>query len=143
MNGDNLAHFLLRLVSGGFFILFGWMKLSGQAVPPIDKIFAFIPLDISVFLLGSIELVLGFLILIGMWTQISAWLSAVLVLLVLMSGAYLGLFMELALMKDISLLVIFVALGLLEPEEWSVDGHIDRPGIHKLKKRIDSVRAKI
>lgn len=121
MNTENLAHFLLRAVVGILFILFGWMKFIGSLAPPIDKIITFLPLETSILLMGIVEAVIGVLVLVGLWTRVAAWLGALLMATIILSGIYLGLFWQFFLIKDISMLVILIALGLMETREWTVD----------------------
>lgn len=129
MDRENLAHFLLRLVVGVLFVLFGLMKLNGQLVPPVGKIIGFMPQETSIFLMAIAEIVLGVLLIIGLWTTIAAWLGALLMVAIIVSGIYLGLFWELFLIKDIPILAILIALGLMEAREWTVDFWLGRPKI--------------
>ena len=107
--------------------LFGWMKLTGKLAPPIDKIITFLPVETSILLFGLVETVVGLLIVLGLWTRIAAWLGAILMVAILWSGIYLGLFWQLNLIKDIPILIIFVALGLMEEREWSMDALLSQP----------------
>ena len=135
MDKENLAHFLLRAVVGILFILFGWMKFTGSLAPPVDKIITFLPAETSILLMGVAEAVIGVLVLIGLWTRVAAWIGALLMAVIIISGIYLGLFWQFFLIKDISILVILIALGLMETKEWTIDYLISSHTPEKVKPK--------
>jgi len=142
MDREDLAHFLLRFITGIFFILFGSMKFVGLLTPPIDKIIVAIPLEISVFLMGVLETVLGIMLVLGIFTRVSAWIGAVLMVVIIGSGISLGLFWQLYLIKDIPFLIILIVLGITEPGVLSIDAWMRGKKLHKIKRRISKMQKK-
>lgn len=142
MDREDLAHFLLRFITGTFFILFGSMKFVGLLTPPIDKIIVAIPLEISVFLMGVLETVLGIMLVLGIFTRASAWIGAVLMVVIIGSGTSLGLFWQLYLIKDIPFLIILIVLGITEPGVLSIDSWMQGKKLHKIKRRISKIQKK-
>jgi len=127
MHRENFAHFLLRFAVGIIFLLFGWMKISGQLQPPIEKIITFLPAETSLLVMGLAMIIIGLSVIIGLWITIAAWFGALIMVAVIGSGIYLGLFWELNLIKDIPILIIFIALGLMEERDWTFDAWLGAP----------------
>ena len=103
---------ILRLGLGFVFIWFGIDKLINPInwlgyIPPKVAQLIFINLDSFIFLLGIVELILGTLLIIGLYTRIVAFIMAIHLALVVAS---LG-FNEIA-ARDIGLLSIALYLSL-------------------------------
>ena len=85
---DDAAWFLFRIAVSAMFITHGYAKLlgenpqsfsgSGMTLINIGELISIpMPFDINaLFLAGSVELVGGFLILIGLWTNVVALIAA-------------------------------------------------------------------
>lgn len=116
-----LGNFLIRLTLGLVFLWAGIGKLFLNARPPIDQIITFIPLNTSLLILGIIEVIIGLLLVIGLFTRIAAWASAVLLLLFVIGGIVLGLFIDAFLLKDIALLAVALELAWTGSRMWGLD----------------------
>jgi len=67
---------VLRIVSGFLFMWHGWQKLIGLAPQQMPPAAAAEPLSALMAVGGGIELIGGFLIMIGLFTGIAAFLSS-------------------------------------------------------------------
>lgn len=112
----------LRIALGIIFLISGIGKLFLGMAPPLDKILFFIPLNVSAYLLGLLEFIVGVLLLLGLLTRIAAWISAALLVIFLISGAALGIFAQAGLLKDVGLLAAAVCLALFGHGCWGLDG---------------------
>src|SRR3989338_2498935 len=108
-----IAAFIVRVGLGLIFLYTGMSKLFFGMMPTLDKILPFIPLNISVYFLGLLEIILAIFLLAGLITRIAAWISAVLYLLFIIFGLALGLFNAAGLFKDIGFLAAAVAAAIL------------------------------
>lgn len=136
MNPDTkhaVAALAIRLSLGLIFLISGIGKLFLGMSPPLDKILFFIPLNISTYLLGLLEFVVGIMLLAGLFTRIAAWVAAGLLIIFLISGAALGIFMQAGLLKDVGLLAAALSSALVGCPRWGID--------HVFKKRAERVRA--
>lgn len=111
----------IRLSLGLIFLISGIGKLFLGLAPPLDKVLPFIPLHISTYLLGLLELIVGIMLLIGLFTRIAAWVAAALFITFLISGAALGLFMQAGLLKDVGLLAAAISTALIGCAKWGLD----------------------
>ena len=121
------ANFLLRVILGIVFAYAGVMKILGffkvvsYTYPPLDKILTFVPLNTAGVLLGVAEFAVGVLLIIGLWTRVAAWGATVLLLCFVIAGAYLGLFMQLMLFKDVVMAAAAVLLAAEGCRQWGLD----------------------
>ena len=122
MNRRNIGSFLLRLTLGIIFLYTGVSKVFMHVtVPPISKVITFLPAARASMVLGIIELIVGVLLIIGLWTRLTGWVAAVLLLCFIISGSILGLFQSAALMKDVGLLGSALYLGFVGARSHSID----------------------
>lgn len=124
---------ILRVTLGFVFVYYGIMKLFFGMAPPVDLIVTFLPTDVSIFLMGMLEFVLGTLLLFGLFTRTAAWLTAVFFVVFFGSAAYLhvsgilpGLWNTAGLAKDVGLLGAAVSLGLQGAPCCSLDAWITK-----------------
>lgn len=118
----NLTWLLLRLSAAFVFIWFAVGKLFLGAVPPVDTIITFWPADVSLFLLGMTEAVVGILLVFGLFTRFAGAVASLLYLTFIVSGIYLGLFDTAFLTKDIGLFGATLALMIFGAHSYSIDG---------------------
>jgi uncharacterized membrane protein YphA (DoxX/SURF4 family) len=122
---------ILRMTLGFVLVYYATMKLFFGAAPPVDLIVTFLPTDVSLFLMGMLEFVLGTLLLMGLFTRTAAWLTAVFFVVLFGSALYLhvsGILPDLwytaFLAKDVALLGAAVSLGLQGAPCCSLDAWI-------------------
>lgn len=121
------ANFILRVVLGLILFIPGTMKILAYfnvieyALPPINKIIPFLPLNTLGLLLGIVELIIGVLLIIGFYTRFAAWSAAVLFAVFILSGVYLGLFMKAGLFKDVGLFAGALMLATEGCRLWGLD----------------------
>ncbi|HIG95513.1 TPA: DoxX family membrane protein [Candidatus Woesearchaeota archaeon] len=97
---------VMRITLGFLFFYAAIGKLFMGKAPPIEKIITFMPKETSVMLLAIVELIIGLLLIFGLITKITAWASAVLFAIFMLSGLALGIFTQSGLVKDIPLLAM-------------------------------------
>lgn len=119
---------ILRLGLGFVFVYFSVMKLFFGAAPPVDKIITFMPVDVSLFLLGLLEFVIGVLLVFGLWTRVAGWAAAVFIAVLFVSLVYLqfsgimpGLWSAAYMAKDVALLTAGIAVGIQGAPCCSID----------------------
>ncbi|PIN80798.1 hypothetical protein COV16_00310 [Candidatus Woesearchaeota archaeon CG10_big_fil_rev_8_21_14_0_10_34_8] len=124
---------ILRVTVAFVFLYAGVMKLFFGAAPPVDMILTFMPADVSLFLLGMLEFVLGTLLLFGLFTRVTAWVSASLVAVFFLVAAYLhtsglmtGLWNSAWMWKDLPLLGGSIAIALQGSPCCSIDSWIKK-----------------
>ena len=124
---------ILRVTLGFVFVYYATMKLFFGMAPPVDLIVTFLPADVSIFLIGMVEFVLGTLLVLGLFTRTAAWLTAGLLLAFFGSATYLhisgllpGLWSTAGLAKDVALLGAAVSLGLQGAPCCSLDAWIKK-----------------
>lgn len=118
------AEFLMRITLGGIFLNAGIGKLFFDSRPPVEQIITFLPADTTLIILGLVETVLGFLVLIGLFTKMSAKFTAILMLIIILSGVYLG--RATTMYKDVGLLAIAWHLVKVGSDRWSLDNFFKR-----------------
>jgi len=96
------AELIIRLGLGALFLKGGIGKLFLGVRVPVDQIITFLPADTSLILLALLELVLGVLLILGLFTKFTAKVTAILLLVVILSGLYLKMYTPL--WKDVILL---------------------------------------
>ena len=129
------ANFLLRIVLGIIFAYAGAMKILGffkivaYALPPIDRIITFIPLETSGLALGIVEFAIGILLLLGLWTRLAALAATVVLIIFIISGAILGLFMQAGLFKDVAMAAAALLMAAEGCRKWGLDSRsLERTG---------------
>ena len=76
------APFILRVVLGFVFLKFGYLKLvreRAQKISFFEKV-GMKPGIVFVWIIGGLEIISGILLIIGMWTQIAALVSGLILL---------------------------------------------------------------
>ena len=148
-NARDICWFLFRIFIAAMFITHGYDKLLGENPQPfqgggmttvnIGDLASFsMPLDINAyFLAGGIELIGGALVLIGLWTQLAAFIAALNMLFAYLI-AHLAWFPtlnngELAALFFFSFLIIF-AFG---PGQLSLDAFFDHRRQEKKNKKME------
>ncbi|HLD12605.1 MAG TPA: DoxX family protein [Candidatus Nanoarchaeia archaeon] len=127
MMDRKFANFLLRVVLGVVFTYAGVMKVLAffnvvtYTFPPINKILTFLPLSTSGLLLGLVEVIIGVLLIIGFWTRTAAWAATILLVIFVLAGAYLGIFMQAALFKDLVMAAAALLLAAEGCRKWGWD----------------------
>ena len=104
------ANLLLRISLGLIFLFSGTMKVFFYARVPVEKILPFFGPDYGSIALGVLEMIIGLLLVIGLFTKYAAFVAVVLFAIFIVSGLILGMFMQAGLIKDVVLL--FAALML-------------------------------
>lgn len=112
------AEFLMRIGLGAVFLNAGIGKLFLNARPPIDKVITFIPADTTLILLGLLEFALGALFLLGLFTKFTGKVSAILLVVIILSGFYIGMG---PLYKDIVLLTAAWHLANVGSKKYALD----------------------
>ncbi|MDP4012300.1 MAG: DoxX family protein [Candidatus Nanoarchaeia archaeon] len=118
------AELLMRIALGGIFLNAGIGKLFFDSRPPVEQIITFLPADTTLIILGLVEFILGSLVLVGLFTKTSAKLTAVLMLIIIISGVYLGMLKVIA--KDFVLLAAAWHLSKVGSDKWSLDKFFNR-----------------
>lgn len=124
---------ILRLGLGFVFVYYSIMKLFFGMAPPVDKIITFMPADVSLFLLGMLEFILGTLLVLGLFSRVAGWLTAVLIGVFFASAIYLqvsgimpDLWFTAGMAKDVALLAAAVAVGMQGAPCCSIDAWIKK-----------------
>ena len=124
---------ITRVTLGFVFVYFSIMKLFFGAAPPVDKIITFMPTDVSLFLMGLLEFVIGTLLVLGLFTRVAGWAAAGLFAVFFASAVYLqvsgilpGLWSAAGMAKDVALLGASVTVGLQGAPCCSIDAWIKR-----------------
>lgn len=122
---------IVRWTLGFVFIYYSIMKLFFGSAPPVDAIITFMPADITLFLLGMFEFVLGVLLVLGIFTRVAGWIAVVFfavlfgsVIYLQVSGIYPDLWFIANLAKDVALTGTALAVAVLGAPCWSVDAYI-------------------
>ena len=121
MLARKLGNFLVRITLGIIFIITGLGKLFFGAKPPIEQIITFLPAETSILILGIIELAVGLLLFLGLFTKFAGWISALLYLSFVLGGLFLGLFMQSMLIKDVALLAASLEIAWTGARMWGID----------------------
>lgn len=110
---------ILRVTLGFVFVYYGIMKLFFGMAPPIEKIITFMPTDVSLFLMGMVEFLLGVLLVFGLFTRVAGWATAGFMVLLFAAAAYLhlsgilpDLWFTAGMAKDVAILGAAVAVGM-------------------------------
>jgi uncharacterized membrane protein YphA (DoxX/SURF4 family) len=124
---------ILRVTLGFVFVYAAVMKLFFGAAPPVDAIVTFMPVDVSLFLLGLLEFVVGALLVVGLFTRVAAWVATSLFAIFMLSAIYLhvsgampGIWNTAMLFKDVALIGAAVALGIQGSKCCSLDTWIKK-----------------
>ncbi len=124
---------VLRVALGFVFVYYATMKLFFGMAPPLDLIVTFLPADMSLFLMGMVEFVLGTLLVLGLFTRTAAWLTVVFFAALFSSAIYLhfsgilpGLWNTAGLAKDVGLLGAAIAIGLQGAPCCSLDAWVKK-----------------
>ncbi len=119
---------ILRITLGFVFVYYGIMKLFFGMAPPVDKIITFMPVDVTLFLMGMLEFILGTLLVVGLLTRVAGWLTAGFLAVLFISAAYLhlsgilpNLWFTAGMAKDVALLGAAVAVGMQGAPCCSID----------------------
>ena len=119
---------ILRVTLGFVFVYYGIMKLFFGLAPPVDKIITFMPVEVSLFLMGMFEFVVGTLLVLGLFSRVAGWITAGLFVVLFASAAYLhlsGILPDLwfiaGMAKDVGLLGAAIAVGLQGAPCCSID----------------------
>ncbi|MDO8556595.1 MAG: DoxX family membrane protein [Nanoarchaeota archaeon] len=121
------ANVVLRVILGLVFAYAGAMKVLGffkvvsYTLPPLDKIITFLPLNTSGVILGGVELIIGIALIIGFYTRVAAWGATILLLIFAVAGAYLGIFMQAGLFKDVVMAAAALLLAAEGCRKWGLD----------------------
>ena len=100
----------------------GLMKLFGDVSAlqePMSKVITFMPVDVSILLFALAEFVLGALLVLGLFTKTAAKLTALLTLVIILSGFYVG--MAQMMMPNFGWLVIAWHLSNVGSNKLAVD----------------------
>lgn len=111
--------FIMRIGLGIVFLNSGVGKLFLNVRPPVDKIITFLPADTSLLLLGLIELVIGILFVLGLFTKFTGRVSALFLLIIILSGLYLNMYS--VILKDIVLLAAAWHLSKIKTTKYALD----------------------
>ncbi|MEK6867621.1 MAG: DoxX family protein [Nanoarchaeota archaeon] len=124
---------ITRVTLGFVFVYFSIMKLFFGAAPPVDKIITFMPADVSLFLMGLLEFMIGTLLILGLFTRVAGWAAAGLFAVFFASAVYLqisgilpGLWSAAGMAKDVALLGAAVAVGIQGAPCCSIDAWIKK-----------------
>ena len=124
---------ILRVGLGFVFVYYSIMKLFFGMAPPVDKIITFMPADVSLFLLGMFEFVIGTMLVLGLFTRVAGWKAAGLIVVFFASAAYLhfsgimpDLWFTAGMAKDVALLAAAVAIGMQGAPCCSIDAWIKK-----------------
>lgn len=122
INRRKLGNLLLRVSLGLIFLYTGIGKvfLGGQ-VPAIDRVITFLSVEYASLALGVVEMIIGLLLVIGLWTRVAGWAAAVLFVCFLIAGSLFGMFQQAGLFKDVGLLGAALYLGLVGARSHSLD----------------------
>jgi uncharacterized membrane protein YphA (DoxX/SURF4 family) len=124
---------IVRWTLGFVFVYYSITKLFFGAAPPVDAIITFMPADISLFLMGMFEFVLGTLLILGIFTRVAAWIAVgffgvlfASVIYLHISGVYPDLWFIANMAKDVALTASALAVALLGAPCWSIDAYIKK-----------------
>ncbi len=124
---------ILRVTLGFVFVYYGIMKLFFGMAPPVEKIITFIPTDVSLFLMGMFEFLLGVLLVKGLFTRIAGWAAAGFMVVLFASATYLhisgilpDLWFTAGMAKDVAILGAAVAVGMQGAPCCSIDAWIKK-----------------
>jgi len=124
---------VVRWTLGFVFIYYSIIKLFFGSAPPVDAIITFMPVDISLFLFGMFEFIVGTLLILGIFTRVAGWLAAGFFVVLLgsviylqVSGIYPDLWFIANLAKDVALTGAAVSVAILGAPCLSVDAYIKK-----------------
>ena len=120
-NTRDLTWLVLRVLAGFVFLWGGIAKLFMGAAPPVASILPFMPANVSLFLLGLLEFIVGTLLILGLITRIAAGVGTALYAIFIIAGLSLGLFGGAMLFKDVGLLGTMLALTIFGAHSYSLD----------------------
>src|SRR3990167_2509985 len=80
---------ILRVTLGFVFVYYGIMKLFFGMAPPVEKIITFMPTDVTLFLMGMFEFLLGVLLVFGLFTRVAGWATTGFMVVLFASAGYL------------------------------------------------------
>jgi uncharacterized membrane protein YphA (DoxX/SURF4 family) len=119
-----LSNFLVRVTLGLVFLWAGIGKLFLNARPPLDQLITFLPLNTSLLILGILEVAVGLMLVIGLFTRIAGWVAAVLFVAFVVGGSLIGIFTQAFLLKDVALLAASLELAWTGSRMWGLDNKI-------------------
>lgn len=124
MKRDELGLLLLRLGLGGVFIWFGidkffHPKLWSAYMPPWFSGILPVEMFTFIYLLGVFEIIVGLLVLIGLYTKFAAGISAAFLL-----GIIASLGLNEIMIRDVGLLFLALGIAVLGAGETSLDAKI-------------------
>lgn len=124
---------ILRVTLGFVFVYYGIMKLFFGMAPPVEKVITFIPIDVSLFLMGMFEFLLGVLLVKGLFTRVAGWTAAGFMIVLFAAAGYLhvsgilpGLWFTAGMAKDVAILGAAVAVGMQGAPCCSIDAWIKK-----------------
>ncbi|HLD15892.1 MAG TPA: DoxX family protein [Candidatus Nanoarchaeia archaeon] len=115
------ANLLLRVSFGLIFLFSGMMKVFFYVRVPVEKILPFLGPDYGSIILGAVEIIIGLLLVIGLFTRYAALGATGLLVVFVISGLILGLFQQAGLIKDIVLVFASLMLVADGARKWSLD----------------------
>ena len=124
---------ILRVTLGFVFVYYGIMKLFFGMAPPVEKIITFMPTDVSLFLMGMFEFLLGVLLVFGLFTRVAGWATTGFMVVLFASAGYLhisgilpDLWFTAGMAKDVAILGAAIAVGMQGAPCCSIDAWIKK-----------------
>ena len=125
-NTRDLTWLTMRVLAGFVFLWAGIGKLFMGAAPPVDQIITFMPANVSLFILGLLEFVLGTLLILGLLTRIAGGAATALYVIFIIVGLTLGMFNTAMLWKDLGLAGMTFALTIFGAHTYSLDAWLKK-----------------
>lgn len=114
----------LRIGIAVVLLAVAWGMFFGSVTVDLGRLFPFAPGNELLKVAAIVEAVTGIMLLIGLFTRVFAWVAAVIFLMFVVGGSFLGLFISASLIKDVGLIGGAVALALNGSHLYSLDARL-------------------
>lgn len=114
---------VFRICLGFVFFYAGLKKLFLGDFPAVDTIITFMPVQTVVFILGVVELVVGIVLMLGLFTSIFAWIMAALLAVFIILGFPTG---QGFIYKNIGLIGAALYLAVEGSQAWGMDNMLKK-----------------
>lgn len=113
-----IFHCIFRILLGFVFLYAGIIKVFAFDFPNVEAVMPFMAPATTVFLLGLLELIIGVMIMVGLFTRIFAWIMAGMLLIFIIVGPFIGTGF---LYKNLALIGAAMFLAVDGAQLWSLD----------------------
>lgn len=121
MKKEDVGRLLLRIGLGGVFFIFGLNKILDPVsakgwVPPWLSTILPISVVTFIYILSIAEIIIGLLVLVGLYARASAAIASILLLSIILSWG-----LNEIMLRDAGIMFLALGITMLGPGNWSLD----------------------